>query len=248
MAFTHAVDCRPDAAAETEASGRRLLRAPRRQPLHPVLVLLPGQRDGRGQHPAEEADPRRLDGARQADLPPRRLGVLPGAGRAGRAALRARQLAPRLRLRRRRPGPDPRLRVAAGPRRGRPDRAPPRRPSTTGAPTPASSTSPEAATPAGPACRRPASAPPRSRRVRLVPAARDRCEGRDSVRGRAPVAQEGLPRPREPGDGLGTGGGALGAPAREVSDQEKHQHDDQQDSYDRPDRVVPHGGSPSLGV
>ena len=31
-------------------------------------------------------------------------------------------------------------------------------------------------------------------------------------------------------------------------DQVEHQHDDQQDSDDRPDRVVPHCGSPSLGL
>ena len=44
------------------------------------------------------------------------------------------------------------------------------------------------------------------------PAARDRRERPDAVRGRAPVAQEGLPRPREPGDGLGRAGARLAPP------------------------------------
>ena len=80
----------------------RLLRRAGRQPVPAVLVLLPGQRHGRGRRGDRAGDPRALERARAADLSPRRLGVAAAAHRPPRLRVGAGELAPRLQLRARR--------------------------------------------------------------------------------------------------------------------------------------------------
>ena len=70
VAFTHVIDCRSGHVGATEAWGGNCSGARTRQPLSPVLALLPGQRHGRGQHPAQGADPAPDHGARAFDVSP----------------------------------------------------------------------------------------------------------------------------------------------------------------------------------
>ena len=61
--------------------GRALLGSARRKSLPAVLALLPGERDGGGEHAAEGRDPKAQRGGRPSELPPGRLGELSGEDR-----------------------------------------------------------------------------------------------------------------------------------------------------------------------
>ena len=92
------IDCRERRAGRRR---RRLLGRARRQPLPPVLVLLPGLRHRRGQHAAEGRDPQGRARGRQADATtgttgsPSRSGSSPTAA-ASPAPARTTATAPRL--------------------------------------------------------------------------------------------------------------------------------------------------------